>query len=130
VLVHSGEHGDCERARPHVERCGAQRPGPQQAQPRPQESRGHIGGLSRAQVGVLRAYRGGWNWSPYMPKCEGSSTTPRAFRYRVPMAALPEDVYNGGGGGQSTLRSCAPLSSPFAPVSTMLHGSSVVACVP
>ena len=44
-----------------------------------------IGGLSRAQFDVLRAYRDGWEWSPFMPKLEGSATTPTTSRYRVPM---------------------------------------------
>ena len=43
-----------------------------------------IGGLSRAQFDVLRAYRDGWEWSPFMPKLEGSETTPTTSRYRVP----------------------------------------------
>ena len=44
-----------------------------------------IGGLSRAQFDVLRAYRDGWEWSPFMPKPEGTATTPTTSRYRVPM---------------------------------------------
>ena len=43
------------------------------------------GGLSRAQFDALRAYRGGWEWSPFMPQLEGSSTTPATSRCRVPM---------------------------------------------
>ena len=43
-----------------------------------------VGGLSRAQFDVLRAYRGGWEWSPFMPKPEGSDTTPTISRCRVP----------------------------------------------
>ena len=43
-----------------------------------------IGGLSRAQFDALRAYRDGWEWSPFMPKLEGSGTTPATSRYRVP----------------------------------------------
>ena len=45
----------------------------------------NIGGLSRAQFDVLRAYRDGWDWSPFMPKLEGHETTPTTLRYRVPM---------------------------------------------
>ena len=44
-----------------------------------------IGGLSRAQFDVLRAYRDGWEWSPFMPELEGSATTLTTSRYRVPM---------------------------------------------
>ena len=44
-----------------------------------------IGGLSRAQFDVLRAYRDGWEWSPFMPRLEGTATTPTNSRYRVPM---------------------------------------------
>ena len=33
-----------------------------------------IGGLSRAHFDALRAYRDGWEWSPFMPQLEGSST--------------------------------------------------------
>ena len=44
------------------------------------------GGLSRARFDVLRAYRDGWEWSPYMPKPEGSDKTPTAPRYGVPVA--------------------------------------------
>ena len=44
-----------------------------------------VGGLSRAQFGVLRTYRDGWEWSPYMPKPERSDTTPSTPRYRVPL---------------------------------------------
>ena len=33
-----------------------------------------IGGLSRAQFDVLRAYRDGWEWSPFMPRLEGTAT--------------------------------------------------------
>ena len=43
-----------------------------------------VGGLSRAQFDVLRAYRIGWEWSRFMPKLEGSETTPMTSRYRVP----------------------------------------------
>ena len=46
------------------------------------------GGLSRAQADVLRAYRDEWEWSsPYMPRPEGSDTTPTTPRYRVPPTA-------------------------------------------
>ena len=34
----------------------------------------------------LRTYRDGWEWSPYMPKPEGSDKTPTASRYGVPVA--------------------------------------------
>ena len=44
-----------------------------------------IDGLNRAQFDALRAYRDGWKWSPFMPKLEGSATTPTTSRYRVPM---------------------------------------------
>ena len=44
------------------------------------------GGLSLAQFDVLRAYRDGWEWSPFMPTPEGSDKTPTMSRYRVPMA--------------------------------------------
>ena len=44
------------------------------------------GGLNRAQYDVLRAYRDGWEWSPYMPKPEGSDKTPTTPRYRVSVA--------------------------------------------
>ena len=44
-----------------------------------------VGGLSLAQFDVLRAYRDGWEWSPYMPEVEDSSKTPTTSRYRVPM---------------------------------------------
>ena len=43
-----------------------------------------VGGLSRAQFDVLRAYRDGWEWSPFMPELEGSEKTPTTSRYRVP----------------------------------------------
>ena len=43
-----------------------------------------VGGLSRAQFDMLRAYRDGREWSPFMPKPEGSDTTPTTSRYRVP----------------------------------------------
>ena len=33
-----------------------------------------VGGLSRAQFDVLRAYRGEWKWSPFMPQLEGTAT--------------------------------------------------------
>ena len=46
-----------------------------------------IGGLSCAQFDVLRAYRDGWEWSPFMPKLEGSETTPTTSRYRTRAAA-------------------------------------------
>ena len=36
------------------------------------------------QFDVLRAYRDGREWSPFMPKLEGSGTTPTTSRYRVP----------------------------------------------
>ena len=39
------------------------------------------------QTDVLRAYRDGWEWSPYMPRPEGSDTTPTTSHYRVPLAA-------------------------------------------
>ena len=44
-----------------------------------------IGGLSQAQFDVLRAYRDGWEWSPFMPKLEGSAMAQTTSRYRVPM---------------------------------------------
>ena len=44
-----------------------------------------VGGLSLAQFDVLRAYRDGWEWSPFMPEVEDSSKTPTTSRYRVPM---------------------------------------------
>ena len=45
------------------------------------------GGLSRAQFDALRAYRDGWEWSPYMPRLEGFVTMPTTSRYCVLMAA-------------------------------------------
>ena len=58
----------------------------------PKLCHGHAGragaeGLSRAQFDVLRAYCDGWEWSPYLPRPEGSDTTPTTSRYRVPMVA-------------------------------------------
>ena len=43
------------------------------------------GGLSRVQADMLHAYRDGWEWPPYMPRPEGSDTTPTTPRYRVPL---------------------------------------------
>ena len=44
----------------------------------------NIEGLRRAQFDVLRAYRDGWEWSPFMPKPKGSETTPTTSRCGVP----------------------------------------------
>ena len=43
-----------------------------------------IGGLTLAQFDVLRAYRDGWEWSPFMPEVEDSTKMPTTSRYRVP----------------------------------------------
>jgi hypothetical protein len=62
------------------------------------------GGLSRAQFDVLRAYRDGLEWPPFMPRLEGSDKTPTTSRYRVPMAVseplwIVRTVYTATEGG-------------------------------
>ena len=80
------------------------------------------GGLSQAQFGVLRACSDGWEWSPYMPKPEGSDKTPTTSRYRVPMAVpvtqwdepmwIVRVVYTATEGEMSSVRTTVGFKHP------------------
>ena len=94
-----------------------------------------VGGLSRAQFDVLHAYRDGWKWSPFIPKPEGSDTTPTTSRYRVPkpisVTAWDEAmwivsiVYTSTEAGMVSAGglSLLDLSTPVVPLSTQMRSS-------